>query len=1533
MGNTGSRYDQHYHNNNNHNNNNHDNGSASGSSGGGAGGGGASKGRAAGHRLRASGRAGDARGHSRHHPQHQRTTAAAAATGPAHAPPWATWSPQSAGHPAAISSGGGYWTLGRWRRSGRQKPAPWGAGGAAAGGCPVPAGGTPDVEMEEEPDGSHVVIKAASLARGVSVEFRKRCRQESVDTTASQPSRGAAGGAPPSHAAKSLRVDRDEEGRPPSPEDMTFEPAWGREVAAAAEDGREAERRSPPTPEPGLPGGRGEPPGIPGGPRAGWSQTLPCRKLRKSATRPTPAADEEEELTRPWAARETQRPAFLSGSLPRRRLGPCQAMAQGRARQEGSDSGIDLPSHRSSLEAPWGGRAAPGGAGEAGAVAGGARAEGLGHAGPPVDSDSSGGSSSSGGGGDGGGSYRCGSRCGRSKRDEGSSPGAPRDGGPRLDPSWIGPEPHGGSMGDCAELDGGDDSSSLSLASDGAAGTAREATAVRRTGWLWAKRWLVRGKAQRVQLSPRRKWRRCWAALRGCTLLLYDSVGGGATTSPGEGGPCEVGGACEAGPPGGDEVQEAVSALGALVQAVPEHPRREHVFCLSNSRGEAFLLQAGSQSELENWATAVHSACAAREVRGWWGGGTAAVGEESRCGRPRRGPGGPGGGVVPQLEAAVRRLAERADLDAKMHKMAELQAAATTDARSRRAIAEQIRQWELNVESVHVRLFRYRCYAASLRGGEPPNPKGLLSVTSRLTKAGLARLGAFTASSLHATVCARDDFSVRDRSLSLPRGDSRRRGLISALLGPERVRLSPAEAAGGSASADVGAAAPVPDSGFALLGDPQRAGFPDGGHEGVEEVEAVEEVELVPEAQAMTKPQDDVGPPPPALDACDLGSPDGDSDPDPNRGHDLPLPRQLSETEKLRKVIVELLETERTYGRDLKLLMDQYLEPLQTQPFLTPEELSSLFGRLREMESFQRVFVRALEEGAALGGLASDAAAADHPAPHEPRCPVRLRRALFSLGGTFLYYAEHFKLYSAFCASHSRAQRILAKARTEAAFCAFLEERNPGRQHASSLESLLIKPVQRVLKYPLLLRQLAALAAPHSHERHHLTEAMRAMNGVARHINEMQKLYDEFGAAFDGLLAQQPGPCREVSELSMAELIGHDSVTWLNPPAHLGRHWREPQLTLLVFRPALVLLCKDQTKPRKKGGPPRSPRCTGPEDALRFAHMVPATALQLRAGSTTQDDGISCIWEVIHVRSETEGRPEAAFHVCSPSLERKLRVVRMVEQLLKAGARGAHGSRWGGHGTPHGCHGEYVPYGGQRLAALRGGRAALHKQESSWSCASDPDAGHPESPRAARPSQPAGASGSAPGTRDSGDIPRRSGDTDGRGWEHRPTRTWQRDYPTDNPGENTSRDGGDRGGGGGVREGGGGGVREGGGGGGGVGDRRLSPGDERQSPTRCRGGHDGAAPASPALDSSSFMRELERRLQSTFLCDGAPPPPSDTGARCATGGHAGGAGGHRPLARALTGDFTSELARDFSDQSLSSVTSEERFFGVLDVSL
>ena len=57
----------------------------------------------------------------------------------------------------------------------------------------------------------------------------------------------------------------------------------------------------------------------------------------------------------------------------------------------------------------------------------------------------------------------------------------------------------------------------------------------------------------------------------------------------------------------------------------------------------------------------------------------------------------------------------------------------------------------------------------------------------------------------------------------------------------------------------------------------------------------------------------------------------------------------------------------------------------------------------------------------------------------------------------------------------------------DAAFKAFLDAQNPKQQHSSTLESYLIKPVQRVLKYPLLLRELVSLTDADSEEHYHLT--------------------------------------------------------------------------------------------------------------------------------------------------------------------------------------------------------------------------------------------------------------------------------------------------------------------------------------------------------------------------------------------------------------------------------------------------------------
>ena len=103
---------------------------------------------------------------------------------------------------------------------------------------------------------------------------------------------------------------------------------------------------------------------------------------------------------------------------------------------------------------------------------------------------------------------------------------------------------------------------------------------------------------------------------------------------------------------------------------------------------------------------------------------------------------------------------------------------------------------------------------------------------------------------------------------------------------------------------------------------------------------------------------------------------------------------------------------------------------------------------------------------------------------------------------------------------------------------------------------------------------------------------MKAMNKVASHINDMQKIHEEFGAVFDQLITEQSGDKKEVSgpqdlsglvelyghrrwircgnvtavhlsqvaDLSMGDLLLHATVAWLNPPSSLGKWKKEPQL-------------------------------------------------------------------------------------------------------------------------------------------------------------------------------------------------------------------------------------------------------------------------------------------------------------------------------------------------------------------------------------
>uniref|UniRef100_A0A8C1XMB2 TIAM Rac1 associated GEF 1b n=1 Tax=Cyprinus carpio TaxID=7962 RepID=A0A8C1XMB2_CYPCA len=402
-------------------------------------------------------------------------------------------------------------------------------------------------------------------------------------------------------------------------------------------------------------------------------------------------------------------------------------------------------------------------------------------------------------------------------------------------------------------------------------------------------------------------------------------------------------------------------------------------------------------------------------------------------------------------------------------------------------------------------------------------------------------------------------------------------------------------------------------------------------------------------------------------------------------------PRQLSDADKLRKVICELVETERTYVKDLNYLIGRYLTPLQKESFLTQDELDVLFGNLPEMLEFQVEFLKTLEDGTRLV-----------PDLEKLERVEEFKKILFSLGGSFLYYADRFKIYSAFCASHTKVPKVLVKAKTDMAFKAFLDERNPKQQHSSTLESYLIKPIQRVLKYPLLLRELHSLTDPDSEEHYHLNVAMKAMNTVASHINEMQKIHEEFGAVFDLLISEQTGDKKEVADLSMGDLLLHTNVTWINPSSSLGKCKKEPQLATFVFKMAVVFICKDYSKQKKKMGGSHRASVSGEEkDPFRFRHMIPTDALQVRTLSNT------AVCEIIHVKSESEGRPERVFQLCCSSPESKKDFLKTVHSILRDKQRRQLLKT---ESLP--LSQQYVPFGGKRLCALKGARPAMNRAVS-----------------------------------------------------------------------------------------------------------------------------------------------------------------------------------------------------------------------------
>lgn len=227
----------------------------------------------------------------------------------------------------------------------------------------------------------------------------------------------------------------------------------------------------------------------------------------------------------------------------------------------------------------------------------------------------------------------------------------------------------------------------------------------------------------------------------------------------------------------------------------------------------------------------------------------------------------------------------------------------------------------------------------------------------------------------------------------------------------------------------------------------------------------------------------------------------------------------MSDTQKRRQeAAFECLTSERAYLHDLRVMISVFLEPMRQHRALDKADLAVLFSNIEQVRIRpvrparlrHRVLIRARADTASWGWamLACACRMQLVPLSEELVHCLEERRAksqvIERVGDLYLLMADFFKMYTLYCSNYEYALALLEKELAgNKGFRTFLAECEKHKEcRLLNLQSFLIKPVQRVCKYPLLL----GAVLKHTPEAHvdysPLRAAIAKIEAVVTMVNE-----------------------------------------------------------------------------------------------------------------------------------------------------------------------------------------------------------------------------------------------------------------------------------------------------------------------------------------------------------------------------------------------------------------------------------------------
>eukprot|EP01128_Nolandella_sp_AFSM9_P008660 TRINITY_DN5350_c0_g1_i1.p1 TRINITY_DN5350_c0_g1~~TRINITY_DN5350_c0_g1_i1.p1 ORF type:complete len:1286 (-),score=427.02 TRINITY_DN5350_c0_g1_i1:177-3959(-) len=274
-----------------------------------------------------------------------------------------------------------------------------------------------------------------------------------------------------------------------------------------------------------------------------------------------------------------------------------------------------------------------------------------------------------------------------------------------------------------------------------------------------------------------------------------------------------------------------------------------------------------------------------------------------------------------------------------------------------------------------------------------------------------------------------------------------------------------------------------------------------------------------------------------------------------------PVQTALSSRQRIVKSIVE---SERVYVEDLERIVQWYKKPLEEQGFLALNEIELVFSNVEDIFKAHSKLITELEKSTQAG----------------------INDWEVEMGPFFQNVIPDLTLYGTYSDGHDASIESVTNFRAKKPQFEkhVLEVSRLPECAGRSLKAFLVKPIQRICKYPVFIKSLLANTPDNHHDRLAIVQALSAFENIVVRVNSSKDQSANFGnlARFDDLISGYPVNIVQPGRRFLNEVKVLRAVAKKNSIQYVRRSDGTPSVLVLFSDKLLLCIPSKGYKKREK---------------------------------------------------------------------------------------------------------------------------------------------------------------------------------------------------------------------------------------------------------------------------------------------------------------------------------------------------------------